>query len=376
MADCRSKAVLMALLVELSDSKSDSDSSSEEIFARVASVASRVQGPDNLGGSISREMLHAPKDFLQHFQVNRALVASLESRYRSECGLEQAEFQELGLSSEQHLLIFLYYVGHRVAENEVCALFGIHFKTFVKVIDAVVRFLCSLMDEVIKWPTPEQQRDVRDGFRQKGFQGVLGCLDVVHIAIDAPAARPEMYVNLEGYHSIRLQGFCDHTHRFTDVFIGQPGSVRPALALKASPIYPRLPELCRDGYVLASNAFPPSTFILTPYRDDDRLAEWQRQYNDKHRRTLATVRRTHHMLQQRFPRLCHIKCNDVVRCKGIIQACCILHNLADQEDLMELECGAGDEDEIRTEETEEVVEDTAAGQAFRKGIAMQVYQAF
>jgi len=54
---------------------------------------------------------------------------------------------------------------------------------------------------------------------------VIGCIDGTHIRINAPKQNKNSYVNRKGYHSLLLQGICDHEMLFTDVYCGEVGSM-------------------------------------------------------------------------------------------------------------------------------------------------------
>ncbi|CAC5387659.1 unnamed protein product [Mytilus coruscus] len=71
-------------------------------------------------------------------------------------------------------------------------------------------------DQFIKWPARQEERDRnKQGFFRGGlFPGVIGCIDGTHVKIQAPSEDEPAYVNRKGWHSINVQGVCDHEGRF------------------------------------------------------------------------------------------------------------------------------------------------------------------
>lgn len=57
---------------------------------------------------------------------------------------------------------------------------------------------------------------------------VIGAIDVCHIAIKAPEAQQDSYLNRKFFHSINLQGICPARKLFTNIFVGFPGSAHDA----------------------------------------------------------------------------------------------------------------------------------------------------
>ena len=73
-------------------------------------------------------------------------------------------------------------------------------------------------------------------------------MDGTHIQIDRPSKDPDSYINRKGFHSIQMQGICNHNRKFIDIFIGYPGSVHDARVFNNAPILEKLNALT-DGRV-------------------------------------------------------------------------------------------------------------------------------
>ena len=74
----------------------------------------------------------------------------------------------------------------------------------------------------------------------KGIKNVIGAIDGTHIPISGRALCNENYINRKGFPSLILQGVCDHNMRFTDCYIGWPGSVHDARVFDNSDLKARI----------------------------------------------------------------------------------------------------------------------------------------
>lgn len=77
--------------------------------------------------------------------------------------------------------------------------------------------------------------------------------------------------------------------------------------------------------------------LLTPYRDNGRLTERQKIFNKKLSSCRVTIEHTFGILKQRFRQLYYCKLRGIRKLTHFIRACCVLHNLSDEEDLVLME---------------------------------------
>lgn len=62
------------------------------------------------------------------------------------------------------------------------------------------------MLQVIKWPTPEQQRQTAEEIEENcRLPGVIGFIDGSHIQLSSALQGEKDYFNRKGFHSIKLQ---------------------------------------------------------------------------------------------------------------------------------------------------------------------------
>ncbi|GLV31959.1 uncharacterized protein CBL_07719 [Carabus blaptoides fortunei] len=209
--------------------------------------------------------------------------------------------------------------------------------SLVRVVGNLSQFICSLGPEIIKWPTLDELETSKTYFhKHTKFPNVIGLIDSNHVVIDKPLIDPDSYLNLNGQYSIQMQGIVNHEKKFTDIFIGYPGSVDDACVFENSSIYNHLEECC-NGYLLGDSGYPLSRNVITPYTNTGTLTKQQRHFNNVHSAARTHVQDSFTLLKQRFRRLHHLKLRKPALIVQIIKACCILHNLANPEDVNAME---------------------------------------
>lgn len=124
---------------------------------------------------------------------------------------------------------------------------GLSQTSMSRVIRDVTTSLCRHADEVIQFPTSQQ--DVianKHAFHAiTGFPNVIGAVDGTHIPIKSPITHEEAYVNRKGIHTINIQAVCDSKLQLLDVVAKWPGSTHDAFMWRSCSLR-RLMEL---GYI-------------------------------------------------------------------------------------------------------------------------------
>ncbi|KAJ8928842.1 hypothetical protein NQ314_018539 [Rhamnusium bicolor] len=177
-------------------------------------------------------------------------------------------------------------------------------------------------------------------FEKQKFQrlpGVIGCLDGSHIKVDRPIRNPDSYYNRKTYFSIHMQGICNHQKKFIDVYIGYTGSIHDARVFRNSHVIDNMRALPNGRWVLGDSAYPCLKFLLTAYRDNGYLSNEQTKYNKVFSSTRIYIEHVFGILKQRFRQLYHLKLRNISLIVKIIKACCVLHNMGQEEDLQFLE---------------------------------------
>lgn len=87
-----------------------------------------------------------------------------------------------------------------------------------------------------------------------------------------------------------------------------------------------------DFYILGDSAYPCNRYIITPYRDNGHLSGAKKRFNIKLSSARVTIEHTFGILKQRFRQLYYCKLRGIEKLCHFIRACCVLHNLANEDD--------------------------------------------
>jgi len=155
-----------------------------------------------------------------------------------------------------------------------------------------------------------------------------------------------------------MQAVCDHKNKIRSVFIGFPGSVHDARVFRRSPLAANLETLCEENVILGDSAYPCLRNLITPFKDNGRLSRRQINFNKTLSSCRYVIEHCFGLLKQKFRQLYHCKLRKIEHIAHFIRACCVLHNLAiDDEFHMMNEC----EDEINNVNNIQLADDNDAG---------------
>ena len=203
--------------------------------------------------------------------------------------------------------------------------------------------LKHISSEIICWPTGRYLREVCDTFhKMKGMNGCIGAIDGTHINIKGPSFCGENYINRKGYHSMVLQCVVDSKYKFTDCYVGFPGSVHDARVFNNSDLGVKMETdpiniFPDDTFIIGDSAYPLTPHLLTPYKENGYLNETQENYNYVQSATRNIVERAFALLKSRFARLKHVEMNKIEDICLIILSACVLHNYCLEENDFEVD---------------------------------------
>lgn len=231
------------------------------------------------------------------------------------------------------LLLTLWTLGNQESFRGISDRFGLSISTTYIIFLNVCRLLYAKRNEYIIWPKDAEADAVVKDFeklRSVSFPNVIGCIDGTHIAFPGPLADNSFY-NRKGYHSFILQAVCDSKLRFTNVYVGWPGSVHDAKVWTNSPLYKKLKNgnfIKKDYHLLGDSAYPLDSFLLKPYKDDGHLSAQQINFNKILSSSRVIIEQAFGRLKGTFRRLKYLHCFKLSTIKIIVVSCCILHNIA------------------------------------------------
>ncbi|KOB71815.1 putative nuclease HARBI1, partial [Operophtera brumata] len=166
-----------------------------------------------------------------------------------------------------------------------------------------------------------------------GIPGVIGCIDCTHIKIVKPTEEEHLYFCRKNYHSMNVQMICDSNYRVLNVNPKYGGSNHDSFIWENSRINDLMQNLHQRNeivWLLGDSGYPQRPWLMTPYPNNVAADTPQGCFNQKHIRARVTIENTFGRLKNRWRCLCkdrvlHYK---PVKCAQIIQACCVLNNIA------------------------------------------------
>ena len=88
---------------------------------------------------------------------------------------------------EKQLQLFLWFASSRENYIRIADRFGMHPTTGMKCVDRVVKAVIeNLLPKVLRWPSVEEQTEIKRGFSEKGLENIIGAIDGTHIRIKGP----------------------------------------------------------------------------------------------------------------------------------------------------------------------------------------------
>ncbi|CAL1678839.1 unnamed protein product [Lasius platythorax] len=237
------------------------------------------------------------------------------------------------------------------------------------IVKEITNVLANILPNYVNWPDARMCEIASTIFKRRshGIPGVVGAIDGCHIPCQAPIDNANDFYNRKGFHSIILQGICDHKARFIDIFVGLPGRMHDARVFRQSEIFQRLTHhlLPPNYHIIGDAAYPLKVNLLTPYRDTGHLTRAQIIYNTRLSSIRSIIERAFGLLKCKFRRLNYLDIADFDFGNKMIGAACVLHNFLIEHNEINFEIN----EEVLEEEQEEVAmerEEVANNEAIDK----------
>ncbi|KAB0803254.1 hypothetical protein PPYR_00224 [Photinus pyralis] len=189
---------------------------------------------------------------------------------------------------EKQLLITIWYLANLESFRSVASRFNVSKSTCWDILQRTSKRLLNVnaLYGIIKWPTEEEALLTMQSFeRRSHFPGILGCIDGSHIKILAPQHSPNSYVNRKHFHSILVQGVCNHKRMFIDLYAGEPGSLHDSNLFSKSDLCERIEngtvQFYNNSHLVGDLAYKLSTSLIVGFKNLGNLTEMQINFNKK-----------------------------------------------------------------------------------------------
>ncbi|XP_036318780.1 putative nuclease HARBI1 isoform X1 [Rhagoletis pomonella] len=277
---------------------------------------------------------YSEEEFESHMRLRRSTAELLIERYASSILPKTHSGGRESLPPKKRVFIYIWYLSNAITFRKLADLFRVSISTVWSAVNSVSAWIISVGHEYIKWPEGTMAKEIQKKFQAKsGIPGVIGVIDCTHIRIKTPRVNKENYLNRKNQYSLVLQAVVDADKRFIDITCGEPGSLNDIRVLRRSNLYATAQSdlqnlFPNNSFILGDLAYPSTSWLVSPFKEDGNLTESQRHFNEIHTSTCGVVKNAFGLLKTRFRRLLHFteqtNLNFVV---NIIVSACILHNV-------------------------------------------------
>ncbi|XP_034231503.1 protein ANTAGONIST OF LIKE HETEROCHROMATIN PROTEIN 1-like [Thrips palmi] len=327
-----------------------------ELIDQLEQIVERI---DNIPGDID-EMDLALLAFLflfddeeneeqEEFVWTKITVNLDEYRYMADVSfrlhfrMSRVVFEELALQVGPHLrsnksvghilMMSLWILATPDSFRSVALRFGVSPGVLHYIYRKVLQVLCDLAPSYVQWPTARERTEIEERFRIAcHLPGVVGAVDGTHIYTIRPGENPTRLVNRFGTFSIALQGVCDDTLLFRDIYVGESGKQHDSRVFRRSPLSALLLEdanntyLSPDQYILGDGAYILTDQVLKPFRNDGNLSDVQRWFNVCLASGRVVIEQAFGLLKGKWRRLKYLHVHSEEDIVNHVVACVMLHN--------------------------------------------------
>ncbi|BBN14680.1 nuclease HARBI1 [Marchantia polymorpha subsp. ruderalis] len=231
----------------------------------------------------------------------------------------------------------LYHLVHGADYHSISEVFEIEPSAVQETLEKCVDDLLRALGEYLMWPRAKNLLNVISGFNEHwGLANCQGVLGTVRVNVTPPKFHGSVV------HVVALQGVCDSSGAFLNVFCAHPGSLIDCDILRSSSFYleanrgsilkpykvQQRGELAARPYVLAGQDYEPLPWLLisgTESSDSD--GSDASDFPDRTMMARSCINRAFKDLMKDF--LClrtGVLC-ELQNAPAFIHVCCILHNL-------------------------------------------------
>ncbi|XP_066553252.1 putative nuclease HARBI1 [Amia ocellicauda] len=286
---------------------------------RVDSRSSARAGLDRLDSEV----------LLQHFHFSRPAIRFIVDCVRD--GLARGP-RRSALSAEELVLAALSFYANGSLQRDMAAVAGISQSSISRAVATVSSVLSDRAEQFITFPSSEDDRSrvAQELQRLCGLPNAAGLVGSSRVRIKAPLEDGFVFLNSQKYHSVHCQMVCDAHGNLLNVENHWPGSLADADIWEMSSICQQFRGGRHgDSWLIGGRSYTLQKHLLTPLSYP--VGEAEERYNASHAAAQAVIQRTFGALKTRFQCLNHLGGNQKytpARATQIINACCVLHNIA------------------------------------------------
>ncbi|KAJ8727411.1 hypothetical protein PYW07_001530 [Mythimna separata] len=275
------------------------------------------------------------REFIANFRLSKDGFQQVLEELRSY--LPQAQ-RKTAVRNELKILAALSFFANGSYQRNVGASFLCNMSqpTFSKCLHEVTDALNvrEVLLKYIKFPKSQQEREnIMKGFMEKfGFPGIIGCIDGTHVALIRPIDHEEAFFNRKNYHSLNVLIICDSNLSILHVDASFGGAAHDSYVWNQCHLKAHLERLERNRercWLLGDSGYAQRPWMMTPILGAAPGSP-EEHYTELHCTVRNTVERCIGVLKGRWRcllahRVLHY---DPVTAAKIVNACVVLHNIA------------------------------------------------
>ncbi|KAG5880713.1 hypothetical protein JTB14_025556 [Gonioctena quinquepunctata] len=218
--------------------------------------------------------------FKQHFRMSPQTFEDFLRKLHTVAGHDAVAVGHPEIALEKEAMIALWCLANMESFRSVSDRFGVSKSTCWAVLYRTCFKILKLNQifNIISWPSRQRAFDIAEAFREiNGFEGVIGCIEGSHIRILPPKKYPNSYCNRKNFHSILLQGVCDHKKLFTHVYTGEPGSIHDKRLFEKSDLYNDIQQgvinFSNNSHLLGDLAYKLTEYLMVGFKNNGVLTD-------------------------------------------------------------------------------------------------------
>ena len=191
-------------------------------------------------------------------------------------------------------------------------MFAIGKSTVSAILREVVHAINDSLCHELSWPIGQRMQETQQKFYDLcGLPGVVEAIDGTHIPISKPIQGPADYFYFKSSrYTLNCQAIVDNEKRFTNLYLGMPGSTNDSRVLRRSSLFDLGMRNClvddQDAiygftpYLIGNLEYPLLPWLMVPHRSGRHLSVAERLFNKKLRKGRCVVENAFRILKQTF----------------------------------------------------------------------------